>query len=505
MTRLVICFAGTGDPGESYAEELEKYNRFSTDVIRVYIRGCQHEKVGGGILFPDLDIVSNSIRNAFDKDEQKIDLDKLNKLMGDGICRIEGPIDNRNPEITGIGLQGFSRGAITTFAVAKKLDDLNIPMDIIANQPVPGQIAESSPGSLYSKYHDLTKCKNIQSATTFLASHNLENGVIQNSFFQQMVAKFPPNVQPNTYIMPHQAHLEWFKHWIIPIHINRQFSQRGYSREYWNLDILKQYYQTQDLYFTPKEFSQRIFGLDLATTSKDPVYLDIIQHKATLLLNDPSIQISDEQASAIVAISKVKALNQEQKNDQMGLVIQNDDAGRKFTQIINKTNDVIEYLTHVTRDNGKSVKSKLIEKHSDKYKKEIYTQSFDYLIKPTPTDEDNKNFMMGINKADKDFESRALNIDRGIMRKAMKILANAILHITGLFLVANTINFAVTGEWFFFNKTRSANVVNAASNEIKSLANTTRDHMINNKDIKEALQEMKKDCSTPPVKLKTNN
>ena len=488
MAKIVFCFAGTGDEGDDYASSLERYNSFEPDVIRVYMRGCQHDKVGGGFLFPDLDIVSNSIRNAFNKDDQTIDLEKLKEMMGDGICLIEGPKYLSTHKITDIGLQGFSRGAVTTFAVAKKLDDLNIPMDIIANQPVPGQIAENSPGSLFSKYHDLTKCQNIRSATTFLASHNLENGVIHNSFFQQMAAKFPSTTQANTYIMPHQAHLEWFRHWIIPVHINRQFTQAGYSQARWehSASVLKNQYQEKDVYFTPKEFSQKVFGIDLATVSKDPVYLEMIQEKAKSLLNDSSIQLSDEQASAIVAISRVNSLTQEQQSQQMNLVIQDNEAGKTFTQIINKTHDVVEYLSHVTRDDpkNKSVKSLLIEEHSDAYKKEIYSKSFDYLSKPAPKDEDKKTFLKGINQADKEFEGKALNVDRGIMRKAMKIIANTILHVTGLFLLANTINLAVTGDWFFFNKTRSANVVNAASSEIKTLASTTQDNITKNQDIK---------------------
>ncbi|MBL7479133.1 hypothetical protein [Legionella bononiensis] len=495
MTKIVFCFAGTGDPGEDYANSLEKTNSFKPDVIRVYMRGCQHDKVGGGLLFPDLEIVSNSIRNAFNKDDQTIDLDKLQELMGDGICRIEGPKYLSNHKITDIGLQGFSRGAVTTFAVAKKLDDLNIPMDIIANQPVPGQIAENSPGSLFSKYHDLSKCQNIRSATTFLASHNLENGVIHNSFFQQMAAKFSSTTQSNTYIMPHQAHLEWFRHWIIPVHINRQFTQAGFSEAKWadSASVLKDQYRQKDLYFTPKEFSQKVFGIDLATVSKDPVYLEMIQEKAKGLLQNTAVQLSDEQASAVVAISEVNDLSQEQKKQQMNLVAQDNEAGKTFTQIINKTHDVVRYLSHVTRDDpkNKSVKSKLIDAHSDAYKKEIYSKSFDYLSKPAPTDEDKKSFLVGINKADKEFEGKALNVDRGVMRKAMKIIANTILHVTGLFLIANTINLAVTGDWFFFNKTRSANVVNAASNEIKTLASSTQDTIMKNQDIKAQYQDTK--------------
>ena len=49
--------------------------------------------------------------------------------------------DTITNDINEITLEGFSRGAVKTFAVAKKLDNIGIPMHIIANQPVPGEVA----------------------------------------------------------------------------------------------------------------------------------------------------------------------------------------------------------------------------------------------------------------------------------------------------------------------------------------------------------------------------
>lgn len=131
--KIVFSFAGTGDTGEQYAENEEITGRFNQDVIRVYFRGCQHKQIGNGFIFPDIESVADRIRKIFDENKT-IDLGLLHKEFGDGIVKIKGPQDYRKVEITDIGLKGFSRGAVTTFAVAKKLDELNIPMDIIANQ-----------------------------------------------------------------------------------------------------------------------------------------------------------------------------------------------------------------------------------------------------------------------------------------------------------------------------------------------------------------------------------
>ncbi|HAU1477912.1 hypothetical protein SFB61_08495 [Legionella pneumophila] len=504
MTKIIFCFAGTGDPGDGYADELEENNKFGEDVIRVYLRGCQHENIGGGPLFPDLEIVANKINNAF-KEDKTIDLNKLRDELGDGICRIESPrdLDTENPKIESIGLQGFSRGAVTCFAVAKKLDYLGIPMDIVANQPVPGQMSEGSASSLYRKYNDLTQCKNIRSATTFLASHNLENGVIHNKFFQQMVAKFPPQTKVNNWIMPHQSHLAWFRHWIVPFHISQQLHEAGYGGSSVGLTfaecIKMQYRQNPELYFTPKEFSQKVFGAQDAVITKDPIYLEMIQEQAKDLLENLNIKLSDEQASAIVAISKVESIDVNKKREMMNFLSEDNPKSKQFVKIVNQTHEITEYLSHVT-DDKVSEKSHKIEQHSHEYKKQIFTNSYDYLRKDNPTNEEKKDFVVSIKSAEKDFAKNALNIDRGIMRKAMQIVTNFILHVTGLFLIANTINKAITGDWFLFSKTRSESLISNTTHEIAKI--TDKGQIEKFKHIKDELIAYKSEKKQEEIDIK---
>lgn len=63
-------------------------------------------------------------------------------------------------EVDEIILEGYSRGVIGACATARHLNKHNIPMHIIADQPVPGT-------SKYLKkdYSDMSECKNIRSAT----------------------------------------------------------------------------------------------------------------------------------------------------------------------------------------------------------------------------------------------------------------------------------------------------------------------------------------------------
>ena len=494
MTKIVFCFAGTGDNGDGYAKSLENNSNFQEDVIRVYFRGCQHSEVANGFVFPDLDSAAIKIRKAFEGNQ--FDLDQLKQDFGDGICLVEAPSGTTKVEVESIGLQGFSRGAVTTFAAAKRLDDLGVPIDIIANQPVPGQMAgDTTASSIYSKFYDLSQCKNIRTATTFLASHNLENGFFHNQFFQQMIAKFPPNVKANNWIMPHQFHLAWFRSPLIPMHINIEFAKLGYAYEDYSKETIIRHYKSSDLYFTPKEFAQNIFGQD-NSIKKDPVYLEFIKDEAKKHLSaarSPSapveeilnkfknfglkkesesevdeVILTDDQASAIVAISKI-GLDQETQKNLMEFVLANTPESEKYIKIVNKVHDTCEYLSYVTKDGESEDKSAKIVEHSVNYKQAIFVESYNYMSKTGQTKQDKEDFVKNIKNAEKIFEANATGIDRGIMRKAMKVLVNTILHLTGLFLIVNTLNAALTGNYFFFNNTRSSQVVKNTSDEVIDL------------------------------------
>lgn len=52
------------------------------------------------------------------------------------------------------------------------------------------------------------------------------------------------------------------------------------------------------------------------------------------------------------------------------------------------------------------------------------------------------------------------------MRLAMKTTVNYLLHVTGLFLITNTLNAALTGNYLFFNQTRSSDIVKNTSTDI---------------------------------------
>ena len=153
----------------------------------------------------------------------------------------------------------------------------------------------------------------------------------------------------------------------------------------------------------------------------------------------------------------------------MEFVLANTPESEKYIKIVNKVHDTCEYLSYVTKDGESKDKSAKIVEHSVNYKQAIFVESYNYMSKTGQTKQDKEDFVKNIKDAEKIFEANATGIDRGIMRKAMKVLVNTILHLTGLFLIVNTLNAALTGNYFFFNNTRSSQVVKNTADEVIDL------------------------------------
>lgn len=225
--------------------------------------------------------------------------------------------------------------------------------------------------------------------------------------------------------------------------------------------------------FTPKAFSQKIFGNNPSIiVTKDPIYLAMIKEDAARLLGQlsgSSDPLSDEQASALLAINELK-LDTSLRDALFVLVLKQSVKANQFIEIINKVHDTCKYLSHVTQDGQDNVKSAKISEHAIHYKKAIFLSTLDYLSNPKPSKHSQQAYITQIKQAEKAFEMNATSIDRGIMRKAMKTIVNLILHVSGLFLIANTLNFMLNGNYFFFNDTRSTTVVKNTSVDLISMS-----------------------------------
>lgn len=502
MAKIIFCFDGTAYSGKKLADEFERSNYFNDDVIRVYVCGCQADQVGNGMIFPDLSIVSKKIKRSFNPNKT-IDLSRLRKELGSSIAHMKIPSSIEDPisKIDNIALYGYSRGAVTTFAVAKNLDGLNIPIDIIANQPVPGQRAESSFLSLYNKYNDLKQCRNIKSSLTLLASHNREMGFLRNTFFQQMVAKFSPNTEEHNWLMPHRTHSAWGKNLgFIPFYTYKTLIEKGYASTRPGLDkiwqkgdvseLRRQYEQEQNKksYYTPAPFAQKIFGADKSRISKEPIYLAWTQNKAKNALSHfgfESLNLSDEQASAIVALTNANA---PETRDMIALVINmpNDADTNYFIEMVNYVSEIVNYLAYNTQDNGKTHKSSLIKEYGVFYQQTIFNATYNLIKNPNIAQKDLEVFTNILDNAQEKFEKSALDVDRGFLRKTVNLISNTLCFITSISFIVKIL----TNQLFLSIPTRSTKLIRDAG-----VTNTITEH------IRKKLHQLKLEDSEPLIEL----
>lgn len=233
---MKIFFFFNGSDGNCQINALyREFLGFDQDVLRIYVKGSKYETVGNGFYFPDLEIIASHVRNAFDENKC-FDLKKFADAVGKGVC-YRSPFTGSPFVPTEIALDGFSRGAVTTLAVAKKLDALNIPLRILANQPVPGEIYPYTPK--FSRYFDLSGCKNILSATVLLARH-IDSFFSMIIFFRQMVAKFPDTIKPSIFYLPLQSHDYRLNESPARHHTGKRLAEWGYLKH------------------TPHEFTKKI-------------------------------------------------------------------------------------------------------------------------------------------------------------------------------------------------------------------------------------------------------
>lgn len=231
--KLIFIFAGTGRDAED-ARLFYKGEIFNHDVIVVYFNGCQDERVGGrfklvGYLSPNLEVVSQKIREAFSKKEDatQLSIAELKRQFGDAI-QIASQSQLMDTEVVDdITISGFSRGGVTTFAVARALNDLDTPISLLAIEPVPGEDRENSrkEDSLHRKNFDLGACGNILRAEILLGTYSKDYYGFHNRWFRQMAPKLPSLADDYIYIAPKASHFE-LNNWVNN-HVLLFFHQRG--------------------------------------------------------------------------------------------------------------------------------------------------------------------------------------------------------------------------------------------------------------------------------------
>lgn len=219
MAKIFFSFAGTGGTAAEEQSNLESFKAFDDDIVRVYFNGCQDHRIGGGIISgwisPDLDVVATGVRQAFTSDDTnstQLSLQALKKKFGDAIrIEPESALEDDKHQVDAISLNGFSRGAVTTFACARTLNDLDVPISLYAEDPVPGNSradAERSE-SQYATNANLSDCHNLKRAVVTVGTYTKTQGGLQNKYFRQMTPKFNhKNTDAHIYTSPKSHHME---------------------------------------------------------------------------------------------------------------------------------------------------------------------------------------------------------------------------------------------------------------------------------------------------------
>ncbi|BCA95726.1 hypothetical protein TUM19329_20870 [Legionella antarctica] len=210
--KILFVFSGTGDKAKDVKWSYDQQT-FKDDVVRVYFNGCQDFSIGGktpgvGYLSPNLDVVSSKLRDCFNI-KGELSFSKLKRKFGNSII-IEG-VNSDDAPVDSINLAGFSRGAVTTFAAARHLDDLNIPIALFAEDPVPGNSKQNAKkkGTEFYKNHDLRDCKNLHQADVILGVYKKNVDPLHNKFYRQMAPLFSEQCNASISTLPKTYHLKF--------------------------------------------------------------------------------------------------------------------------------------------------------------------------------------------------------------------------------------------------------------------------------------------------------
>lgn len=235
MALLKLYFAGTGGSADELKmmrehKESAMNNAPSDDeVIRIYFSGCHQAPIGErwfglGYLWPRFNKFVDAIHSCFSQHANSpyINLQMVESLIGSSaiIDSRQMPLWNNYHtskdcnliKIDSIHLYGYSRGAIISFILTKKLNELGLPLHVIAEEPVPGETKSHQHfhipnDSLLEKSYDLSECDNLKSCLVFLGDYALSiNPDIPKDYSRQMAPKLPLTTSANIYQLPIHFH-----------------------------------------------------------------------------------------------------------------------------------------------------------------------------------------------------------------------------------------------------------------------------------------------------------
>ena len=169
---LVIYFCGTGNPAEGFPS---KYNYVPKDDKRVctlFVKGCEHPEVCNSSLFPDLKGFARRFTQKLFGKDKKLATTQTEDLESIGISTEQSTVQGTEEPIDSITLFGYSRGAVTCFEIARQLNQIypKVPVDIVADQPVPGNFYQG-PFTNAASITDCSDLRNLGNVSVILGSY----------------------------------------------------------------------------------------------------------------------------------------------------------------------------------------------------------------------------------------------------------------------------------------------------------------------------------------------
>lgn len=209
---LTIYFAGSNEKTNDWGS----VSPGNVGEDAMVVAGCVHPEVCNSFLFPNLKQFAERFTKktfSFKNDTLKLREGSPTKFKV-GIVKL-GLRSDQNEAITGITLCGYSRGGATCFEVARQLYQLapNIPVEIIADQPIPGALYQGFNTNADS-IADCRKLTNLKKVSIILGSQVSTDLPFFGLGMKQIRPKLPLNTKceilavPNTDHRPARSHFE---------------------------------------------------------------------------------------------------------------------------------------------------------------------------------------------------------------------------------------------------------------------------------------------------------
>jgi hypothetical protein len=300
--KIFFAFSGTGGSAGNMQESMHNtYFPFEEDVIQIYFNGCHDSKVGGkllgmGYVAPDLDVVAKKIKSCFDS-KGSLSLVELKKCFGSSIIIAPQDKEKELVDAESIHMAGFSRGAVTTFAVARHLDHLNKPMYIFAQEPVPGEdkYSAATNHSTFQKNQDLRECQNIKKVNVILGAYQKNIGGLHNKYFRQMAPFFPQSCVSSIYLAPKSQHNQSNK--LIKDQFMKFLTANKVKKDLGHVYTKKE----QKFHFIPKIIQQKFHHGVVGRTTLLPTYKTLLFEQQKFITKIPTKDTSIKVAQALVS------------------------------------------------------------------------------------------------------------------------------------------------------------------------------------------------------------